>query len=121
MNRRSFLELVLAAGVSPAIVRAQSLMPVRFRRDEKIGLLLPTDVVYLDFENGDDANDGSSWALARRTLDGFGLVTGSTIYVNGGLHTGNDPITISECKINFMRTIPRKRILGVFLTAPWIH
>ena len=29
MNRRSFLQAILAAGIAPAVVRAASLMPVR--------------------------------------------------------------------------------------------
>lgn len=40
MNRRGFLASILAAGMAPAICKAQSLMPV-FARSES-GLLLPT-------------------------------------------------------------------------------
>lgn len=36
MNRRGFLQLMLAAGAAPAIVKASSLMPVR-------SIVLPTD------------------------------------------------------------------------------
>ncbi len=43
MNRRGFLGAMLAAGVSPAIVRAANIMPVFVRR-EVAGLLIPETV-----------------------------------------------------------------------------
>lgn len=77
MNRRSFIGQILALGMAPAIVHGQNIMRVIPRGlSETV-----SGILYISSTFGDDANDGRSWAAAKRTLDGIGSLQDAQIYV----------------------------------------
>lgn len=89
LSRRGFLGAILAAGVAPAIVRADALMRI-VPRDTTVlsgaGVLncfpWKQGCVYVS-DKGDDANDGLTWATAKRSVaEAMALVdVGGTLYV----------------------------------------
>lgn len=86
MNRRGFLQAILVAGVAPAIVKAESLMPIFVRR----GDLLVPDIMPL--ESVIDTNIGDAFvyldrAKALKVLQG-GVVYDLSFIGNGRSRPG---------------------------------
>jgi|GEM_PF-3878560 len=59
---------------------------------------IPADTIYVDIASGDDANDGSTWALAKQTINAGinALAAGGVLHIGFGDYSSQAAITFDK-------------------------